>query len=327
MEKKSYYWQFVRGICICAVILIHSRFDIGGGYYYLVFRNLINFPVAIFFFISGFFINVGTRDTKEWLVKRIRRLLIPYILWSLFYFSLSATMNGVKDVKYYLVALMLGNAAVPFYYIIVLALFTMVTPLLLKARASIKASCVILFSTLIIQIVGYIFLFNKINLWGWIKYTPVWIAFYYGGMLAKQKRPHIPVRQSYLMILISLLLEIAESLWMMKEGFNAAVFGQYRITGFLYSASLCIAFLSMEKDYTSNVSKMISRIGDDSFAIFFIHYIFIIVLERLIPSSVPLPLVHIIELAGCLIGSKAAITIIKMLLKSKSCYMGVNAIR
>ena len=106
---------------------------------------MINFPVAIFFFISGFFINIGTRDTKEWLFKRMRRLLVPYILWSIFYFVLSATMNGVKDVKYYLVALMLGNAAVPFYYIIVLTVFTSITPLLLKVRDSIKASCVILF--------------------------------------------------------------------------------------------------------------------------------------------------------------------------------------
>ena len=195
---------------------------IWGENYYLVFRNLINFPVAIFFFISGFFINIGTRDTKEWLFKRMRRLLVPYILWSLFYFVLSATMNGVKDVKYYLVALMLGNAAVPFYYIIVLTVFTSITPLLLKARDSIKTSCVILFSTFIIQIVGYAFLLNKINSWGWIKYTPVWIAFYYGGMLAKQKRPHIPVSLVFLMIPISLLLEIAESLWMMKAGFNEA---------------------------------------------------------------------------------------------------------
>lgn len=257
--------------------------------------------MAVFFFVSGFFTNMGTRGTKQWLIKRIRRILIPYILWSIFYFVLEAILNGAKDVKYYIVALMLGNAAVPFYYIVVLMIFTILTPPLFKNRGNSKVSFTIFLMTITIQSVGYVLLFNKINLWGWIKYTPVWLAFYYGGMLAKQYRPQISVKIVALLVLVSVLFEIGESQWMMRIGLDVAAYSQYRISGFLYSFSLCLACLIMENNnWNSNVAKIVSHIGDDSFALFFVHSFFIMLFEHFIPSTVPLPFVHIIELAGCL---------------------------
>lgn len=63
MEKqKNDFWQIVRGVCILAVILIHC--PSGGSYgsietsVWLILRQFINFPVAIFFFMSGYFTNI-----------------------------------------------------------------------------------------------------------------------------------------------------------------------------------------------------------------------------------------------------------------------------
>lgn len=57
--KRSQYWQMIRGICILAVVMIHC--STGQGYSeleyfgWVVLRQLINFPVAIFVFLSGYF--------------------------------------------------------------------------------------------------------------------------------------------------------------------------------------------------------------------------------------------------------------------------------
>ena len=66
-STKNEYFQAVRGICICAVILIHCQnglsfkfeeFPNNINYFYWIFsRQFLNFCVATFFFLSGYFVN------------------------------------------------------------------------------------------------------------------------------------------------------------------------------------------------------------------------------------------------------------------------------
>lgn len=57
-RQRDSYFQAVRGICICLVILIHCQ---GQGntmiadYYQIAFRQMINFAVAVFVFMAGYF--------------------------------------------------------------------------------------------------------------------------------------------------------------------------------------------------------------------------------------------------------------------------------
>lgn len=66
-KTRDPYWQYVRGMCIICVILIHCKngieyrgSDIGAWNfdYWLILRQLINFPVAIFIFLSGYVTNI-----------------------------------------------------------------------------------------------------------------------------------------------------------------------------------------------------------------------------------------------------------------------------
>ena len=60
--NERIYWQKIRGICILAVILIHSF--IGYNYIgqekneiiWIIIRQMINFAVPVFIFMSGYFI-------------------------------------------------------------------------------------------------------------------------------------------------------------------------------------------------------------------------------------------------------------------------------
>lgn len=62
MNRNSHrdsFWQFIRGVCIAAVVLIHCPTGIGysGASFYGWFclRQVINFPVVAFVFMSGYF--------------------------------------------------------------------------------------------------------------------------------------------------------------------------------------------------------------------------------------------------------------------------------
>lgn len=58
IKKRDPYFQIIRGLCICAVILIHC-YAIGRNsfenYYLIVVRNMENFAVGIFIFMAGYF--------------------------------------------------------------------------------------------------------------------------------------------------------------------------------------------------------------------------------------------------------------------------------
>lgn len=62
MKRRNVYWQIIRGVCISAVVLIHcpnpllseNRLDYNT---WLILRQLIDFPVPVFIFMAGFFVN------------------------------------------------------------------------------------------------------------------------------------------------------------------------------------------------------------------------------------------------------------------------------
>lgn len=64
---KSRYWQMIRGICILAVIMIHCPAGESGvsQTIWLALRQLINFPVAIFVFMAGYFVK-AEKATMTW---------------------------------------------------------------------------------------------------------------------------------------------------------------------------------------------------------------------------------------------------------------------
>ena len=75
IEMRNSYWQVVRGICILGVILIHCL--VNGDYnedtLLLVMRRSINFVVAVFVFMSGYFVdaeNVRHTSKIRWMMAR-----------------------------------------------------------------------------------------------------------------------------------------------------------------------------------------------------------------------------------------------------------------
>lgn len=145
MKEKRKYWQSIRGICILAVVLIHSlggfNYSTGYGTEFVVLRQIINFAVATFVFMAGYFVNVDVLSDKEfsykhWIIYRGRRLCIPFMIWSLRYscLSLLKVVHSGSEIHWlgFIYRFIVGKSATPFYYIVVLVQLTLITPWLVK---------------------------------------------------------------------------------------------------------------------------------------------------------------------------------------------------
>ena len=73
MKEKRGYWQSIRGICILAVVLIHSLsgfdYSSASNVKFVILRQVINFAVAIFVFMAGYFVNIETLSEKSFSYK------------------------------------------------------------------------------------------------------------------------------------------------------------------------------------------------------------------------------------------------------------------
>lgn len=135
MAQRELYWQKIRGVTILAVIFIHCQSAINAplnslnGCLYFIMRNLVNFPVNMFFFISGFFLK--PIDNKyAFYKKRLPKLVSPYLFYTFAYLGMSILGGRSISMRRIIYVLLLGTASTPLYYIVVLTYFTLLAPFL-----------------------------------------------------------------------------------------------------------------------------------------------------------------------------------------------------
>lgn len=88
VTNRETYFDFLRGVAIIAVVLIHT-FPQQPCESYVVLRQLIGFAVPLFLAISGYFVsNKEFSDKKEFFTffrKQSLKIYIPVIIWSIPY--------------------------------------------------------------------------------------------------------------------------------------------------------------------------------------------------------------------------------------------------
>lgn len=170
---------------MCAVILIHCQAQgstVIAEYYQIVLRQTINFAVAVFVFMAGCFARPYKMGGGYG--NRFRKLVIPYIIWSVFY-SIMSSSDGLNPIRiaYHLAT---GSASAHLYYIIVLVELTLLTPLLMRTLDNGKLCMAILSITPIYLVLcsGYRYATGAELAWIGRDFC-AWIIFYYCGMLVK----------------------------------------------------------------------------------------------------------------------------------------------
>lgn len=133
--------EYIRGISMMGVIGIH----VGSQYVENTFANqqlialfevVSRFSVPIFFFISAFglFYNLDMSrpfSYMDFLRRRFRAVLIPYIVWSLAYVLHDSILfhTGFPDILHLLSLLFFGNAKYHLYFLVILIWFYLAMPL------------------------------------------------------------------------------------------------------------------------------------------------------------------------------------------------------
>jgi len=99
-------------------------------------EQFIIFAIPAFIFVSGYFLAFATgrsRNTVGWdvIFNRVKKFLIPYILWSLIMIALDGILGASLSPGRIAVALVTGAATPAFYFIPVLIQLSLISPFLI----------------------------------------------------------------------------------------------------------------------------------------------------------------------------------------------------
>ena len=121
--------QILRGIAIFAIVLAHN---IPEGLPHAFIRPFLNFSLALFLFLSGYLSTAEKWKPK----KRIAKVIVPYIIWTIIY----AIMYNYKDLlsipKKIIIYLITGKASAQMYFILIYCQLTLLIPLIDKLAKS-----------------------------------------------------------------------------------------------------------------------------------------------------------------------------------------------
>ena len=270
-QQISIKIQFLRAIAIIAVVLIHTC---PLGLSQVIFRPFLNFAVALFLFLSGF---LTVSPEGSWLrlyKKRICRVLIPYIIWSIIY-----TLPNT-DAFSYIYNLITTRSTGTLYYIFVYIQLTLLAPLLINlAKSSIW--WIGIFVTPIAFMADCRYLEWWTDFDGLHKYYMLlrgvsvftWFSFYYLGILLNI-RPHtLPLKSKWVFIALicSIIMQIAEGYALHLQGItNCGT--QAKLTAWLSNIFYMLAaYIFICKWDITPKNRIMARLGTFSFGIYLIH--------------------------------------------------------
>ena len=232
---------------------------------WLGIRQIINFPVALFIFMAGYFVNPSKVD-KTWLENRGGvRLFVPFLIWSSIYTIKNALFSS-RSWKSLIFSFVTGKAAGPLYYILVLLQLTILTPYLIRKRKS-----WMYLVTPIYLVFLYIFNITTGNMPLFYETLfPAWFIFYILGMDVRQGKLDGQKVKGW-MIGLALAASFGEAYLLMNIGCSAGfACSQIKFSSFIYSALIALWLSQHIKECKPSI---LSSIGDCSFGIYFSHII------------------------------------------------------
>lgn len=267
--------QILRAIAICAVVICHSYpFRFRGVFV----RTFVNFSVPLFFFLSGYLTKLEYDNWGRFWLKRIRRIFIPYAVWSVMWTVIS---HGYDQ---FFFKLLTGKTLYPYYYVFVYCQFTLFTPLIARLAKSRYRWVGWLIQPLAIYLRKYC---------GWEQYVPVYEMFsffgaYYLGLLLGNRllQWNCGYKRTGALCVVTFILSALEGVYWYKAGNFDLATNILNLTNYPYSmACLLLAHQYLTDDGSvirdTTFNRMLITLGDCSFGIFLIHAFIIMIMQKL----------------------------------------------
>lgn len=269
----------------------------------ILIRPLINFPVALFIFLSGYLTKVqGVLDLSRFYTKRTLRVILPYIVWTVIY----TYASGHPSELFF--NLITTKANYVLYYIFVYIQIVLLTPVVIKLAKSryqwigwfIQPVAFIIFRYLPL---AYGFIIDTT----WISINCLmWFSYYYLGIVLGNGLAdvvHVSNKRFILLYGISLLIQYIEGFgWYFVGNYDMAT-TQIKISTMLSSICFCcMCYKFIISNIQSNTRGknlkavyFLSTIGDCSFGIYLLHPLIIYIFKfSVIYNSVIFPVNFII---------------------------------
>jgi surface polysaccharide O-acyltransferase-like enzyme len=286
-ENRDNAFDVFRAIAIIAVVAIHAIYlggspDSSGFVYY---RQLLNFCVPAFFFISGYWASRSQierwTEYKAFLWKRLSRVLCPYLFWSVAVIVYLVVKTRYFNASRTLLMLLTGGACMGYYFIIAITQLYVLTPVLqyLNRKLGVHGVAIIL----VLNMAGLLALYLS-GLFNVIRHLPIamffysWIIYYEFGLFAGKHEMTVPTRKTRLFrpfifyaLLVSLLISMMETTAILSKFQNPA-FAAFPTTysSLLYSICVIMGFI-FYRDYFERFPRLFRKIGRYSFGIYLIN--------------------------------------------------------
>ena len=291
--------QMFRAIAIIAVVMIHTT---PAGQWQVFCKPFINFAVATFIFLSGYLTKTDNDNWLKFYIRRITRVLVPYIIWTAIYSIPDIRSAGpsalVKN-------LLCANATTTLYYIFVYIQFVLLTPLLGKLAKSPYRHLGWLIAPLSVILFKYIPVFGDIQLGKhielfWNDACLGWFTFYYLGLILGNRiiDRQFNIRNLAVLYCASLLLQMAEGyLWFTVD--PAGCGSQLKLSSILSSTIfMLIIYCVLNRGSNDPKRRLLCTIGDYSFGIYLVHMMILKAMEPLdFYSVIPYPITSLIVLS------------------------------
>jgi surface polysaccharide O-acyltransferase-like enzyme len=303
MQRKIYEGDFIKGVAIFGVILIHvTAFSLRttqplteGGLLFAM-NQMGRFSVPVFFMLSGLFLfyryfGEEAFPTGTFYKRRLLYILVPYLLWSLFYLiygRLAHPDSVPRSLKETLGALFTGEVYYHLYYIVVMVQFYLLLPLLIRAFRRFGGLTVVSFAFLVSLAANSTTWWEVHSRLPWmIPYSenvmrlfPVWLFYFclggWFGLNIKTVREWL----GKIPLAAILLFFGSTGLFMLLDAFLRKEMGFFQISVLAYSvASLLLWFRLAEKWRGSWVSLL----GRHSFGLYLIHPLILNLLSKITP--------------------------------------------
>jgi surface polysaccharide O-acyltransferase-like enzyme len=287
MNTRLQEFDIIRVLAAFSVIAIH----VSAGYVDLLsfsnyFNHLVRYAVPLFIILSGFMLSyVDTMKTPlstlDFYRKRGNRILLPYILWNLFYSSLNQLFGPAPDLSQYAAKLfndlIWSNGYYHLYFLSIIIQLYLLYPFLRrwlnKNTSGILISSLVL--TLASQIILYLSLLSKLTLPPqysaiYLRAFPVWIFYFVFGMVIAVKKDYWQNRlQTHklslgLAWLGSLVIVILDSKFTVSAGsIVRPSIMLYAVISFFFFYCLALRFKALAKPWVT--------LSEQSFLIYLMH--------------------------------------------------------
>jgi peptidoglycan/LPS O-acetylase OafA/YrhL len=299
----------LNGLAILGVVLYHSsiwafvviswtpeRFARMGRLTYYSLRTLeqaIVYTIPTFLFISGYFIAFAIghiESNKQWrlIYARLKGLVIPFLIWSVLILVLDMLLGHTYSVKDFLLTIITGQADPPYYYVLLLVQFLILSPILVSlARTRYKLLLIVTaliqliiitsrYDTLLELNIPALQPFRLINRQNLFLSRIFFVTFgiVYGLHFSRSiqfRKQLVRFRWGLLVsLVVFLILGIVE--WEIIQGFSGEIsIGQAEtvIDGF-YALAFILCYLAFE-EFIPPFSKQFALLGAMSYGIYLTH--------------------------------------------------------